>query len=521
MRLLLMSGLIVSLVACDDKGSNNNDTANGAIDEDGDGFAVGDDCDDADAAVNPDAEEICDEIDNNCDGDIDAGLGLTIYSDNDGDGYGNAGSSATSCEIPDGYAADGGDCDDADSDVYPGAPEYCNGLDEDCDDIADNDALDARAYYVDSDGDDVGDSSTEVVSCVRPSGYVEVAGDCDDTNDDIFPGNSEACDGIDNDCDKTTTDLNSVSFADRGGSITDLTEIFNSGTSSYPARYYVERPGSITFCGGSWKGALIIDADVEIYGQGGSTDNVLDAGEQFHSIVVESGARNIYIEGMTFRRGVANTAGLDTYRRSGGGIYCNTGASIELEDVTIKEAEAEAGGAIYSSGCPITMSNSTLTENNAVFGGAVAIDSGTFSMTDSIISGNTGNYYAGGVYLYSRNGNVTFNMTDSFIEDNTATYYGGVYIYRYYGSYNATMTCTATTDGAGGIIGNSDTYYGGMYLYMYYGGSFKSDNCDFGESGSSNDNTPNDIYQYSSAGSGYYSYGDSASFTCSNSQTCN
>jgi hypothetical protein len=519
MRLLMMSSLLLAMTACDDKENSQADSgATSVVDEDGDGFDVGTDCDDSDPLINPDAEEICDEIDNNCDGDIDSGLGLTIYADNDGDGFGLESTSATSCELPSGYAAQGNDCNDADPNIHPDADEICNGLDDNCDSENDNDAVDAKAYYVDSDGDDVGDSSTEVISCTQPTNYVEAGGDCDDTNDAIFPGNPEACDGIDNDCDAKTSDYGSVSFETRNGAVTDLTSIFESGSSTYPARYYIENAGELTFCGGAWKGALIINADVDIIGKGGSGDNILDAAEEFPSILIESGARSVSIEGVTFRRGKSNLAGMNGYRRSGGGLFCDNGANIALDDVIIKEAEAEAGGAMYISNCTVSMNNTVLTENNAVFGGAVAIDRGTITMTDSDIVDNSSNLYAGAMYLYSQNGEVNVTMTDSFLENNSANYYGAVYMYRY--SYNINLTCNSTSSGSGGIIGNSDTYYGGMYLYMYNTATFTSSGCDFGESGSSRDNTPNDIYQYSSAGSAYFSFGDDESFSCRNNRSC-
>lgn len=521
MRLLLMSGVMFSLVACEE-GDDKGNGSNSAPDADGDGFNVIDDCDDNNADINPDAEEICDEIDNNCDGDVDSGLGLTIYADTDGDGYGNEGSAASSCEIPDGYAAEGGDCDDTDALIYPGAEEFCNGLDEDCDGTTDNNATDARSYYVDGDGDGVGDTSTEVVSCVRPTDYVELADDCDDTNSDVFPGNSEACDGIDNDCDKKTTDHGSVAFEDRSGEVSNLTDIFNSGNTNYPARYYIDKPGTLTFCGGSWKGALVIDADVEVYGVGGSGNNTLDAAEEFESIMIKSGARDVYIEGVTFRRGDSKTLGFENNnRRSGGGLYCNTGANIEINDVVIKEANAEAGGGLYLNNCPMVMRDSVIEQNTAVYGGGIAIEQGTFEMIDSSLFENHGNLYGGGVYLYSIRGAITFTMTDSWIEDNTANYYGGVYFNRYYSGYNIDMSCNASGSGSGGIIGNSDTYYGAMYLYQYYGGTFTSNGCDFGADGSSRDNSPYDIYHYRSGSSGYYTFEDNQTFTCSTSRSCN
>lgn len=161
--------------------------------------SVDGDCNDTNAAINPDALEVCDEVDNNCDGETDEGVTSTFFIDSDADGFGTAASSIAACEVPDGYALTDDDCDDSVSSVYPGAAEVCDDLDNNCDGEIDEGVT--TAFYVDSDADGYGSSTSSVLACEVPDGYALTDDDCDDDNVAVNPGAAEVCDDLDNNCD--------------------------------------------------------------------------------------------------------------------------------------------------------------------------------------------------------------------------------------------------------------------------------------------------------------------------------
>jgi large repetitive protein len=197
-------------------------------DADNDGSPEDEDCNDADAAMHPDAEEICDGKDNDCNGTADDTPDAVLYyRDADVDGWGLEGDTLLSCTPPKGYAAIAGDCDDGDAAVHPDTDDWCDGVDQDCDGTKDEDEV---IWYLDADKDSYGADDAGTVSCEKPAGHVLASGDCDDANPDVHPGVADdTCDKFDDDCDGTMDedavleswhyDLDDDSYGDEGFSI--------------------------------------------------------------------------------------------------------------------------------------------------------------------------------------------------------------------------------------------------------------------------------------------------------------
>ena len=194
----------VGCIGGDDCDDNNAVVFPGAFDQDGDGYEVCSDCydigGDTEVLVNPDEPEACDGLDNDCDG-------ITDNLDEDGDGFINlACAGGDDCDDTDPAIhpqadadSDGfnacDDCDDTDGDVFPGTTEICDdGIDQNCN------------------GDDlVADIDLDTYDSVICGGD-----DCDDADAAFNPGATDICDGVDLDCDgdTTTTDADGDSFFD-------------------------------------------------------------------------------------------------------------------------------------------------------------------------------------------------------------------------------------------------------------------------------------------------------------------
>lgn len=240
-----------------------NPATHGGLDADGDGFedarccngaGCGDDCNDAVRGANPMATEVCNLIDDDCDGRIDEGVSVAGFFDMDGDGRGNPAMPRNACSGAAQFSVHGDDCDDDNSLRSPILPEVCDDQDNDCVGVGDAGAS-AATWYLDRDGDGFGTATATRFECARPfaavGAYVLLGTDCDDTSAANNPAQPERCDGRDNDCNGSADFViaaGNLEDDDRDG-IADLACTPVAGTDC-DDRDPVSGPGSAEVCDG-------------------------------------------------------------------------------------------------------------------------------------------------------------------------------------------------------------------------------------------------------------------------------
>jgi hypothetical protein len=339
-------------------------------DVDGDGFGAGvathaceapgkdwittsGDCDDALAEVNPDATEICNAIDDDCDEDIDdddsSVVAITWYADGDGDGFGDPkGASITSCTGAGGYAPDDAkhppDCDDADDTVYPGAPELCDDLQQDC--------------------NTAGWSGDEAVATWYPN-----AGGYEDWTADLAAGKYGAA-----------------------------------------AKIPIPDDGELVICDGTWFASLnVTGLDVRITGLHGSADTIISGGDDQRPLGAFTDGAVVTATGLTLTQGNAcygaavSTAIVASCSSGGASAGWSKGISLTLSDVRIEDNTPTlpaTAAVVVAQGTMFTLENSTISNNSlwAVWAVGNPVTCTGDSKTDAGIWGNA----YGGISILSQ-----------------------------------------------------------------------------------------------------------------------
>jgi hypothetical protein len=383
----------LTLVACgeDDK-DDGDDGESTDVDSDGDGTVDADDCAPDDAEIYPGATEVCDEVDNNCDGQVDEGVttvfygdadgdghggeNLTVeaceapdgytdsatdcddldaavnpdtvwYADVDGDGYGASLYTTTACEQPSGYVADSSDCSDLDANINPAATEVCDGgIDNDCNGTADDDdaGVDTSTFstwYADSDGDGYGDAGTSTASCAVPSDYVADDQDCDDTASDVNPGETEVCnDGLDNDCSGDAPECGGLPAGTWTVADADYT-LTGDNSSDYFGRSLavldMDGDGQDDLAVGAWgnddgdtsAGQVSIFGGVTASGSASATADVLLTGDEYYGCVGYAVADGGDVNGDGYDDLLVGGDGTSSYRGAAYVVYGAASASGE------------------------------------------------------------------------------------------------------------------------------------------------------------------------------------------------
>jgi predicted outer membrane repeat protein len=393
----------------------DNDCDGGTLDDpdiDGDGFTLcTDDCDDGNAAINPIATDLVgDGVDQNCDG-IDG-------IDDDGDGYASVLSGGDDCDDADpamnpndgdgdGDSPCDGDCDDSDPflNLIDGDGDGNTSCDGDCDDY--DDAMNLQDY----DGD----------------GIDTCSGDCDDGNADTYPGAGEVCDGLDNNCDgdvgnpviqvpgECLTIQMGIEEAPVGGQVLVAPGTYNENITfnGNPVEVIADEGPEVTIIDGGG-----IDS-VVTFELGEAADTLFEGFTVQNGNAVYGGGLHVNGSSPTVSNVVVQN---NVATVQGGGIYVYDG-DFALNNAIVGQNQGSQGGGVAVIGGIIQITNSILLENNGAYGGAVYVDASDAWFTNLTIAANL-SLWGGGTYTVNQ-GTSTFENT--VLAYNNASYGGATY----------------------------------------------------------------------------------------------
>lgn len=468
----------------------------------------------------------------------------TVPMDEDGDGFNND-----------------DDCNDTDPDIYPGADEHCDNLDEDCDGLVDEDPVD-RVYYRDQDGDGAG-AGTPVAACQEPDGYASDGDDCDDENAARNPYRDEACNGIDDDCDPATTEDGIVTRGIVVGG--EMFEIQTYEGFALALQWAVDDLGSgqaVHVCPGTYVGVKVWDDpdtvqdewpshidEIVIEGRDGADvtfiegnfdfapDGAVSLGPQYDKPNLPP---KLTLRGLTLSNPTGRGVSLEVNNpdvtledcavsdNADSGLYLSTGdGSVTLTRTTFERNIGVGGGAIggeQGRSIDIVGTDLVFTDNEALeYGGAVSVDAGTFTCTNCSFSGNvlvegdsvryrgSAIHTAGSTVLdqciFSDNAGSTaihvyggtVDVVDTVFSGNQGVSGGAIYV----------DTLASASVAGGSFDGNGGTVIDAAIWFDPYGTTtLVVDGSNFGNA------TTLDVYLEDYAGGLSYDYTGVSSFTC-------
>ena len=282
---------------------------------------------------------------------------------------------------------------------------------------------------LDTDPVDTATSVTTIPGDEDGDGFTEEDGDCNDSDAAAYPGATEICDGVDNDCNGLSDELSDAATLDGAENFPTIQQALDAAADG----------SFIVVCDGIWGGPLTIDITVSLSSVSGQYDCILDGQAEDSTVTVM--APDVKISGVTITGGLASI---------GGGVNGVSAARLQIEQSIITLNTADFGGGVYL-GADGEVTNAVITQNTALsYGGGVAgqVDA-NIRATNATIEDNSAQL-GGGVFLYEHATLEAIGATT--VSDNIADSGGGAYVW------------SGALDG-GQVEGNDAIYGGGLYFF--------------------------------------------------------
>lgn len=507
----------------DGVGTESGESVTSCVQPDGYSGLLGD-CDDANANTGPGFDEICDNEDNDCDGETDESPvdGGTFFEDMDGDGYGNASVSAQFCEPVTGWADNDADCDDAHAEASPVGIEICDGLDNDCDPSTLEDGM----IYAVTPG-----AVDSIQSAITGATEGETVNICSGVyTESLFIKRSvhlHGPNGAENTIITAPTGLSAVIRVMTGGSGIDLemSDLTITGGVNATGGGGIEAKGAQTLT----VERCIVEGNEGSEG-GGIRGPAKPGTTTLNDTIVRDNDGDLG-GGINLSGGEILNSQIENNTASayGGGLYAVDSPKLDLTGTTLASNAAEIGGGIFLAGID-TVTGGIVNANVATYLAGGVYGSDVFTVSDMTLRTNSSGSYAGGACLVSSK-----TVDRLVVEDNSANIFGG-------GLILANMPSTQVSD----LEVRSNTAESGAAIYMEGGSAtfdssiiesntdsssdggvvllsgetiLESVNSDWGVGAT--DNSPADINFYNSDGSTAYTFGLGESFICDGEEeTC-